>query len=144
MIVRTQLRKAIETALRANPTMAGPRIWHERRVGFNLEELPAINILSADVDEQFDETRMWESYRFTVAALLVQDEYNPEDGGFAFIAKLDEFEDQVRRALSCLRVPGCRMSFVEKTTNHLDAEGQSMFASAWVSVLFITEAPTFG
>lgn len=140
MSPRTELRKALETALRSALTMAGTRIWHERRVGFNLEELPAINILTADVEEQFDETRMWESYRFTVACLLVQDEYNSTDGGFEFVAKLDEFEHQVRRALSCMRVPGCKMSFVDKTTTNFDAEGQSMFASAWVSVLFKTEA----
>jgi len=41
-------------------------------------------------------------------------------------------------------VPGCRMSFVDKTMQNYDAEGQSMFASAWVSVMFQTEAPMFG
>lgn len=141
---RTVLRKAIERALRVNPTMADSRIFHERRVGFSVEELPAVNILMAEQETQFSEDRRWEMYRFTVAALLVQDQYNPEDGGFEFVAKLDEFEAQVRKALGCLKVSGCRMNFVDKTTQNYDAEGQSMFASAWVSVMFQTEAPMFG
>lgn len=143
-MTRTELRKAIERALRVKPTMAGPRIWHERRVGFNIEELPAINILAAEADPQFTADRSFEFYRFTVAALLAQNEYNPADGGIRFAETLDSFENQVRAALECLRVPGCRMSFVDKTQMNFDAEGQTTFASSWVSVLFQTEAPTFG
>lgn len=139
---RTQFRMALAQALK-NKTLAADRIWHERRVPFGFEEMPAINIVFASPDQNDTDDR-WEFQRFTVAGVLVQEDYRCDDGGLAFAAKVDEFDAQIKACLWCLRVPGCVQVQIERSYSEFSAEGQSMFASCWTTVMFQSELPVYG
>lgn len=139
---RSQFRQELAKALK-NKTMAADRIWHERRVPFGFEEMPAINIIFASPDQN-DTDERWEYHRFTVAGVLVQDNYRCDDGGLSFAMRVDEFDAQIKAQLRCLRIPGCTMSQIERSFMEFTAEGNAMYASAWTSIVFQTEAPMFG
>ena len=139
---RSDMRKALEAALK-NKTSVGSRVFHERRVAFGIEELPAINIVFSE-PEQPSQDDMWERTVFTVAGVLKQEEYNCADGGLAFACEVDALLDEIKDLLTCLRVKGCAKISVGSANMSFSAEGRGMMASAWVSVEFTTEANIVG
>lgn len=138
MVKRTELRKHLENGLK-NKTIAADRIWHERRVGFDFQEMPAINIIWANSETDRDDR--WEYSRFTIAGVIIQKEYDCGDGGFGLVSQLDEFDAEIKNCLNCIKIPGCNRLKIVNTNLDFNAEGQSMFASCWTSVEIQSELP---
>ncbi len=135
---RPDMRRALEAALK-NKTAAAHRVFHERRVPFGVEELPAVNIVFS-APEQPTEDDMWDRTTFTVAGVLKQEAFNPTDGGLAFACAVDALVDEIKAALLCMRLSGCAKIDVGRVNMSFSAEGRGMIASAWVEVEFMTEA----
>lgn len=139
---RQDMRIAIEDCLK-NKTAAMHRVFHERRVPFGIEELPAINIVF-NAPEQPSVDDMWESTTFTVAGILKQDEYNSTDGGLAFACAVDALLDEIKSLLLCVPLTGCSKIDIGRANMSFSAEGRGMMANAWVDVEFTTEASNLG
>lgn len=137
-MTRSELRKHLELGLK-NKTMANDRIWHERRVGFDYQELPAINIIWANADTDRDDR--WQYHRFTIAGVLVQEQYECSDGGFSLVQKLDQFDEEIKQNILCIKIPGCNRVKIMNTNLDFTAEGQSMMASCWTSIEIQSELP---
>lgn len=138
---RTDMRRALAAAVK-NKTNAGSKIFHERRVPFGIEELPAINIIFADPETPAPDDS-WTYTQFTVAGVVKQPDYNAEDGGLGFAADVDAMLDQLKAALSCIRLQGCVAVEVQRASMNFSAEGRGMLGSAWVTVQFTTEGDAF-
>jgi hypothetical protein len=141
-VKRPEMREALQDALK-NKTAAAHRVFHERRVAFGIEELPAINIVFSS-PERPSEDDMWETTTFTVAGILKQEEYNAVDGGLAFACETDNLLDEIKAAITCMRLNGCAKIDVGAANMTFSAEGRGMMASAWVVVEFTTEAEHLG
>ncbi len=139
---RPEMRRALEACVK-NKTAAAHRVFHERRVPFGVEELPAINIVF-NAPEQPTEDDMWETTTFTVAGILKQEEYNETDGGLAFACEVDSLLDEIKALLLCMPLAGCTKIDIGRANMSFSAEGRGMMASAWVDVEFITEAENLG
>jgi hypothetical protein len=138
---RTAMRVALAAAVK-NKTSAGSKVFHERRVAFGVEELPAINIVFAESETPAPD-EAWNYTNFTVAGIIKQADYNAEDGGLSFAADVDTMLDELKAALSCIRLNGCVAVQVERASMSFSAEGRGMMGSAWVTVQFTTEGDAF-
>ncbi len=138
---RTDMRMALAAAVK-NKTSAGSKIFHERRVAFGVEELPAINIIFSE-SETPSSDESWNYTNFTVAGIIKQSDYDAEDGGLGFAADVDTMLDQLKAALSCIRLKGCVAVEVERASMNFSAEGRGMLGSAWVTMRFTTEGDAF-
>lgn len=135
------MRRALAAAVK-NKTEAGGRVFHERRVPFGIEELPAINIVFSEPETPSND-EAWTYTHFTVAGIIKQQDYNAEDGGLAFAEQADTMLDQLQAALACIRLQGCAAVQVQRASMNFSAEGRGMMGSAWVTVQFTTEGDAF-
>lgn len=138
---KTDMRRALAAAVNGK-TDAGSKIFHERRVAFGIEELPAINIVFSEPETPSSDDS-WTYTHFTVAAVVKQDDYDAEDGGLAFAEQVDTMLDQLQAALAGVRLNGCAAMEVQRASMNFSAEGRGMMGSAWVTVRFTTEGNTF-
>lgn len=135
------MRTALAAALK-NKTAAAGRIFHERRVAFGVEELPAINIIFSE-PEAPSQDDAWTYTYFTVAGIVKQDDYNAEDGGLSFAATVDKMLDDLSGALGCLKLAGCAAIQQQRASMNFSAEGRGMMATAHITVQFTTEGDIF-
>ena len=138
---RTEMRMALAAAVK-NKTSAGSKVFHERRVAFGVEELPAINIVFSEPETPSADDA-WDYTHFTVAGIIKQQDYNAEDGGLGFAADMDTMLDQLQAALACVRLKGCVAVEVQRASMNFSAEGRGMLGSAWVTMRFTTEGAAF-